>query len=341
MQAVILESFGPPERLKVREVATPEPRDGEILVKVRAAGVCHHDVLHRAGKLPGAKAGVVLGHETAGEVVKLGANVHTHRVGDRVVVYQRRFCGVCRSCLRGRQDMCRAVGLPAVDTEGGYSQFVSVPAPMGIPVPASLDFRAAALACCPIATSVRALRSVAEFQPGDTVLVTGASGGLGVHQLQLVRALGGRSIAVTSDAKKVDFLKSAGADEVVVMKQGAFGAEVWKLTEKRGVDIALENVGPTLPETLRCLTTGGTAVVLGNIGGDAVPVLPGLLIGRRLRVQGSGMAPVEEVRQAIALMAAGLVKPVISAVVGFPEAPKAHRMLEERSVEGRVILEGW
>lgn len=341
MLAVILESFGGPDALKVREVATPEPREGEILVRVRAAGVCHHDVLHRAGKLPGAKAGVVLGHETAGEVVKLGANVHTHRLGDRVVVYQRRFCGACRNCLRGRQDMCRAVGLPAVDTEGGYAEYVSVPAPMGIHVPAGMDWRAAALACCPIATSVRALRTVAEFKPGDTVLVTGASGGLGVHQLQLVRALGGRAIAVTSDARKKEFLERAGADEVVVAKDGAFGAEVWRLTEKRGVDIALENVGPSLPETLRALTTGGTAVVLGNIGGDAVPVLPGLLIGRRLRVQGSGMAPVEEVSQAIALIAAGLVKPMISAVVGFRDAPKAHRLLEERSVEGRVILEGW
>jgi D-arabinose 1-dehydrogenase-like Zn-dependent alcohol dehydrogenase len=341
MQAVVLESFGGPEMLKVREVATPEPRPGEILVKVRAAGVCHHDVLHRAGKLPGAKAGVVLGHETAGEVVKLGAGVHTHRLGDRVVVYQRRFCGVCRSCLRGRQDMCRAVGLPAVDTEGGYAEYVSVPAEMGIAVPAGVDWRAAALACCPVATSYRALCSVARMQPGDAVLVTGASGGLGVHQLQLVRAFGGRSIAVTSDAKKADFLRRAGADEVVVAKNGAFGAEVWRLTGKRGVDIALENVGPTLPETLRTLTTGGTAVVLGNIGGDAVPVLPGLLIGRRLRVQGSGMAPVDEVRQAIALIAAGLVKPVISTVVGFADAAQAHRLLEARSVEGRVVLEGW
>lgn len=341
MQAVILESFGGPETLKLRELATPQPREGEILVKVHAAGVCHHDVLHRAGKLPGAKAGVVLGHETAGEVIALGANVHTHRVGDHVVVYQRRFCGVCRNCLRGRQDMCRAVGLPAVDTEGGYAEYVSVPAEMGIHLPKDLDWQAAALACCPIGTSVRALRSVAGFNPGDTVLVTGASGGLGVHQLQLVRALGGRSIAVTSDAKKADFLKSVGADDVVVAKNLAFSAEVWRLTEKRGVDIALENVGSTLAETLRCVTNGGIAVVLGNIGGDAVPVSPGLLIGRRMRVQGSGMAPPEEVRQSIALIAAGLVKPVISAVVGFPEAPKAHRMLEERSVEGRVILQGW
>ena len=341
MHAVILEAFGAPETLKVRELATPEPRAGEILVRVRAAGVCHHDVLHRAGKLPGAKAGVVLGHETAGEVVALGAGVTTHRAGDRVVVYQRRFCGACRNCLRGRQDMCRAVGVPAVDTEGGYAEYVSVPAAMGIHVPDGVAWHAAALACCPVATSVRALTSVAGIRPGDTVLVTGASGGLGVHQLQLVRALGGRSIAVTSDARKTGFLKQNGADEVVVAKDSAFGAEVWRLTGKRGVDIALENVGPSMGETLRAMTTGGIAVVLGNIGGEAVPVAPGLLIGRRLRVVGSGMAPVDEVRQALALIARGLVRPVISAVLPFTDAPRAHRMLEERAVEGRVILEGW
>lgn len=341
MQAIILEAFGGPENLKQREVPTPTPGRGDILVKVRAAGVCHHDVLHRAGKLPGAKAGVVLGHETAGEVAAVGPEVVTHRVGDRVVVFQRRFCGVCRNCLRGRQDMCRAVGAPAVDTVGGYSEYVCVPAAMGIHVPEGVDWRAAALACCPIGTSVRALRSVAGLTPGDTVLVTGASGGLGVHQLQLVRAFGGRAIAVTSSPHKAEFLKSAGAHDVVVSKDLAFSAEVWRLTGKRGVDIALENLGSTLGESLRCLASGGIAVVMGNIGGEPVPVSPGLLIGRRLRVQGSGQAPPEEVRQALALIAAGVVKPVISATVRFPEASKAHRMLDERSVEGRVILEGW
>ncbi len=341
MKAVILESFGAPEQLKVRDVPLPAPREGEILVKVRAAGVCHHDVLHRAGKLPGAKPGVILGHETAGEVTGIGAAVRTHKVGDRVVIIQRPFCGACRNCLRGRQDMCRATGLPGVDTVGGYAEHVCVPAAMAIHVPDGLDWQAAALACCPIGTSVRALRSVAGFNPGDTVLVNGASGGLGVHQLQLVRAFGGRSIAVTTSAAKVDFLKANGADDVVVAKDLAYSAEVWRLTGKQGVDIALENLGSTLPETLRCLSVGGIAVVMGNIGGEAVPVSPGLLIGRRMRVQGSGQAPPEDVRHALALLKTGLVKPVISASVPFPDAPRAHRMLEERAVEGRVILQGW
>jgi D-arabinose 1-dehydrogenase-like Zn-dependent alcohol dehydrogenase len=188
MKAVILQGFGGPDMLRVEEVATPKPGPGEVLVAVRAGGICHHDVMHRAGKLPGAKTGVVLGHETAGEIVALGEGVTARRVGDRVVVYQRRFCGVCRNCLRGRLDMCRAIGQPGVDTEGGYAEFVAVPAAATFAIPDNLDWAAAALSSCPIGTSIRALRGVAGINPGDTVLITGASGGLGVHQIQLVRA---------------------------------------------------------------------------------------------------------------------------------------------------------
>jgi acryloyl-coenzyme A reductase len=341
MKAVVIEAFGPPENLKVGDFPTPKPGSGDILVKVEVAGVCHHDVLHRAGKLPGAKAGVVPGHETAGQVIAVGPEVTTHAPGDRVVIYQRRFCGQCRNCLRGRQDMCRALGAPAVDTEGGYAEFVCVPANMGIKIPDGVDWTAAALSCCPIGTSLRALKAVAGISPGDSVLITGASGGLGVHQIQIARALGGRPIAVTTSPSKVDFLKSLGAEDVVVAKDLGYSAEVWRLTGKRGVDIAIDNVGATLPETLRCMTQGGIVVVLGNVGGEAVPVSPGLLIGRRLSVSGSGMATLEDVHQSLAMLQAGMVKAVISALVKFPEAAKAHAMIEARAVEGRVVMQGW
>lgn len=341
MKAVVIEAFGGPENLKVQERPTPKPESGDILVKVEVAGVCHHDVLHRAGKLPGAKAGVVPGHETAGQVVAVGPDVMTHTIGDRVVVYQRRFCGQCRNCLRGRQDMCRALGAPAVDTEGGYAEFVCVPANMGIKIPNGVDWNAAALSCCPIGTSLRALKTVAGISPGDVVLITGASGGLGVHQIQIARALGGHPIAVTTSPAKIDFLKSLGAEDVIVSKDLGYSADVWRLTEKRGVDIAIDNVGATLPETLRCMTQGGIVVVLGNVGGAAVPVSPGLLIGRRLRIAGSGMATLEDVQQSLAMIKAGMVKAVVSASVKFSEAPKAHAMLEARAVEGRVLMQGW
>jgi acryloyl-coenzyme A reductase len=341
MKAVVIEAFGPPENLKVRDFPTPKPGAHDILVKVEVAGVCHHDVLHRAGKLPGAKAGVVPGHETAGQVIAVGHEVTTHTPGDRVVIYQRRFCGECRNCLRGRQDMCRALGAPAVDTEGGYAEFVCVRANMGIKVPDRVDWIAAALSCCPIGTSLRALKAVAGINPDDTVLITGASGGLGVHQIQIARALGGHPIAVTTSPSKIEFLKSLGAEDVVVATGLAYSADVWRLTDKRGVDIAIDNLGLTLPETLRCMAQGGIVVVLGNVSGGAVPVSPGLLIGRRLRVSGSGMATLEDVRQSLAMLQAGMVKAVITASVKFSEAAKAHAMIESRAVEGRVVMQGW
>ena len=138
---------------------------------------------------------------------------------------------------------------------------------------------------------------------------------------------------MTSSPAKTDFLQSLGAADVVVAPDLAYSAAVWRLTGKRGVDIAIDNVGATLPETLRCMATGGIAVVLGNVGGEAVPVAPGLLIGRRLRVTGSGMGTLEDVRQSLAMLQAGMVKPIISAVVKFSEAAAAHAMLEARSVE--------
>jgi NADPH:quinone reductase-like Zn-dependent oxidoreductase len=132
-----------------------------------------------------------------------------------------------------------------------------------------------------------------------------------------------------------------GADEVVVAKDLAYSSDVWRLTEKRGVDIAIDNVGLTLPETLRCMAQGGIVVVLGNVGGDAVPVSPGLLIGRRLRVSGSGMATIEDVRQSLAMLQAGMIKAVITASLRFSEADRAHAMIEARAVEGRIVLQGW
>jgi len=341
VKAIVIESFGPPENLKVHEFSQPVPGPGDILVQVEAAGVCHHDVIHRAGKLPGAKVGVVPGHETAGQVIAIGSEVTMHAPGDRVVIYQRRFCGRCRSCLRGRQDLCRALGAPAVDTEGGYAEFICVPENMGIRIPDEVDWTVAALSCCPIGTSLRAIKTVGGMQPGDTVLINGASGGLGVHQIQIARALGGRPIAVTTSEAKVPFLKSLGAEHVVVSQSLAYSAQVWSLTQKQGVDLAIDNLGASLPETLRCVTQGGAVVVLGNVAGAAVPVMPGLLIGRRVRIAGSGMAPVDEVRQALAMLASGMIKAVISDSMKFSEASKSHALMEARGVQGRVVLQGW
>ena len=341
MKAIVLKDFGGPEQLQLETVPTPQPDAHEVLVRIEAAGVCHHDLMHRAGKLPGAHTGVVLGHEVSGEVVEVGAQVHHLKVGSRVVVYQRRFCGQCRDCLRGRQDLCRALGLPSVDTEGAYAEYLRVPAASAVQLPDSIGYADAALACCPIATSVRALVSQAQLKPGETVLINGASGGLGAHQLQLARSLGARVIAVTGSADKVDFLRALGAHDVVVAGNEGYSAAVWQLTGRQGVDVAMENVGHTLHDTLRSMAMGGRVVVLGNVQPGTVPVSPGLLIGRRLSLLGSGSATLEDLRTALAMIEAGQVRPLIDRVLPFTEVAQAHALLENRQVNGRIVLSGW
>jgi D-arabinose 1-dehydrogenase-like Zn-dependent alcohol dehydrogenase len=342
MKAVPFRDFGGPDMLQVADVERPEPGPDDLLVRIHAAGICYHDVLSRAGKIPRDKAGQILGHEIAGEVVAAGSSANAGRVGERVVIYQRVFCGVCRYCLAGRQDLCRNSRVLGESGGGGYAEFTCVPARNAIPIPDGLDMNAAALAVCPVGTSVRAALGVAKLQPGDTVLITGAGGGLGLHQIQVAKSVSAHVIAVTSSDAKAEIVREAGADEVVISPDLKFSREVWQRTGKQGVDVVLENVVTgTFGESLRSVAPNATVVVLGNIGTKPVEVDPGLVIVRRIHIVGSGNATFEDVHRALHLLATKAVKPFIGKVLPFPRACEGHAMMERREVAGRVVLNGW
>src|SRR4029077_13105488 len=296
MQAVTFSAFGGPEVLELAEVDRPEPGPDDVLVRTHAAGICYHDVLSRAGKIPG-RPGRILGHEIAGEIVEAGTNVTSARVGERVVIFQRLFCGACRYCLAGRQDLCRNSRVLGEHGAGGYAEFACVPARNAIAIPDGLDMPAAALAVCPVGTSVRAALEVGGLAPGQVALITGAGGGLGLHQIQVAKCVQARVIAVTSSRDKAEIGRDAGADEVIVAPDLKFSAEVWRLTAKQGADVVLENVVTgTFGESLRSCAQQATVVVLGNIGAQRVELDPGLVIMRRIRIAGSGNATFKDVR---------------------------------------------
>ncbi len=320
MKAVVFHQFGGPEELVVDEVPRPEPGPTDVLVRVEAAGICYHDLLDRAGKLPAARPGRILGHEIAGEVVEAGEQVAGVAVGQHVALYQRVYCGRCRHCLNGRQDLCRDSGVFGTARDGGYAEYVRAPALNAIPLPDAVDWVAGALAVCPIGTSIRAALGVAGLSAGQTALVTGASGGLGLHEIQVARTVGARVIAVTSSEAKVAAIRAVGADEVVVSPDLRFSGAVWRLTEKQGVDVVLENVvSGTLGESLRSLGAHGLVVILG----------------------GSGNATYDDVERGLRLLSAGQIAAQVARVLPFPRAAEGHALLEERGAVGRVVLRGW
>jgi D-arabinose 1-dehydrogenase-like Zn-dependent alcohol dehydrogenase len=341
MRAVTFLEFGAPSVLRATVVEQPQPGPDDVLVRIHAAGICYHDVLSRAGRIPGGKPGRVLGHEIAGEIVAAGANVPAERIGERVVLYQRLYCGACRYCLSGRQDLCRNSRVLG-ESGGGYAEFTCAPARNAIRVPDGLDMTSAAIAVCPVGTSVRAALGVAQVGPGQSVLITGAGGGLGLHQIQVVKSVKARAIAVTSSADKAGVIREAGADDVIVSPDLKFSGEVWRLTAKQGVDVVLENVvTDTFGESLRSTAQNAMVVVLGHIGARRVEIDPGLVIARRIRMSGSGNATYKDVDIALHLLATGAVKPVIGRVLPFPQAAEGHALMERRAVTGRVVLHGW
>ncbi|WP_188582191.1 alcohol dehydrogenase catalytic domain-containing protein [Azorhizobium oxalatiphilum] len=342
MNAVVFPAFGPPNVFRAVRVDRPTPGPDEALVRIHAAGICYHDVLSRGGRIPRDTPGQILGHEISGVVEEVGANGPASRIGERVVIYQRIYCGQCPNCLGGRQDLCRNSRVLGEHGGGGYAEYCCVPLRNLVPVPDALDLDSATLAVCPVGTSIRALVGVAEGKVGDTVLVTGAGGGLGLHQIQLARALNMRVIAVTSSPGKEEAIRAAGAHVVIVSPDGAFSGEVWRQTGKEGVNIVLENVvSTTLGESLRACASRASVVILGNVEARPVSLDPGLVIGRRLRISGSGNATYADVRMALHLMATGAIKPIVHAFLPFREVGEGHRLMESRETTGRVLLKGW
>jgi D-arabinose 1-dehydrogenase-like Zn-dependent alcohol dehydrogenase len=235
--------------------------------------------------------------------------------------------------------MSRLLGSTAA---GGYAEYVVVPETAAIPLSATIAPPAGALTVCPIGTSVRAMMGIAAIGPGDVVVITGAGGGLGFHQVQVAAAMGARPIAVTGSPDKREALVGRGAEVVIMEPAKRLRHAIRDVIGPDGADAVIENVtSSTLAETIWTVRQGGIVVVLGNVDVVDVPINPGLLIERRLRVVGSGNPTHEDVRRSLSLVASGMVQPEIGAVIPFAHAAEAHRLAESRAVLGRVVLSGW
>ena len=247
----------------LQEIPLPAVGPRDVLVRVRAAGICHSDVHYRAGRSPVHPLPMTLGHEVAGEVASVGTQVTQVKPGDRVCLHYLVTCGNCFYCSSGHEQFCPQGRMIGHHTDGGYAEYIAVPERNAVKLPVEIPFEQGATLMCASATALHALRK-ARLQGGETLAVFGV-GGLGLSGIQLARALGAREVyAVDIYPEKLALaerygavpVNSAGGDPVKRIRQ---------LTGGRGVDVALEMIGlpQTMKQALQVLAPLGRAVVVG------------------------------------------------------------------------------
>lgn len=249
--------------LQPQEVPIPSPGAGEVLIRVRAAGICHTDVHYRAGTSPVGRLPRTLGHEIAGVVEELGSQVNNIKVGDRVCVHYVLSCGECHYCSAGSEQFCVRGAMIGRHIDGGYAEYVLVPQRNAVPLPDEISFEHGSILMCSSATSFHALRK-SKLKGGETVAVFGV-GGLGVSAIQLARAFGALDVyAIDINPDKLRLAEEYGAIAVDAGSEDP-AVQVRRLTRGKGVDVVLEVIG--LPETMRqaveCLAVMGRAVIAG------------------------------------------------------------------------------
>lgn len=343
MKAMVVRQPGGLDVLRMESVSEPIAAPKDVVIRVDACGVCFHDVLTRNGTLrAGVKMPCILGHEIAGTVVDVGRDVSMFKPGDRVATAQRyHICGACRFCRTGRETQCQERKfLGDFGMVGGYAELVAVEDDNVAHVPAGVALDGAAIAACAIGTILNGVRDVGKLQLGESVLVTGAGGGLGLHAIQLARLAGAYVIAQTTSPDKAELIRAQGADAVVVHARGEdFSPQVKRLTDGQGVDVLIDNVGTPLFESMRrSLGQSGRWIMIGQLTGEFVPFNPAQLFLKNQSMYSVMSTSRKQLDDVLRLMARGAVKPIISASLPLEDAARAHAMVESGKAIGRVVL---
>jgi NADPH:quinone reductase-like Zn-dependent oxidoreductase len=337
MKAIVMRELGAPSVLKLEDVPVPTCGLEEVLVRVGAVGVTYHDVVQRNGTMRRfTTLPLILGYEIAGTVEQVGERVKSLRVGDRICTKAFHSCGMCRKCRNGMETSCpekKAV-------HGGYAEFVSLPEEVCVTVPDTVSLEAACMCGPAVGVALNAVRDVGGVRLGETVLVTGASGGVGLPTVQLACAAGAVVIALTRSARKADALRAAGADHVVLASSDAdFSKEVLALTGGTGVDVVIDNVGSRVfTPSFKSLATGGRYVMVGQLFREEISINPAFIFFQRARILGVGSVRRDQLEDALMLVAAGKVEPLIAERRPLTQAAYAHEMIEKGETVGRIIL---
>jgi NADPH:quinone reductase-like Zn-dependent oxidoreductase len=341
MRAGHITHEGPPEEaIEVVDVEAPEPGPDEVRLKVKACGLNRLDVFARTGHPEEDDAFPKrTGGDIAGVVEDVGSNVPGERLGDEVVVYSGVTCGECEYCLNGEHTMCHEYRIIGEDLPGGLAEHVVVPATNIDPKPDSLGWATAAALPAAFTTAYRMMFTVGELQPSETALILGASGGVRNAALQFADMVGATTFATTSTEAKASRL-DRWADEVIDYTELPFDERVMELTDGRGVDIVADHVGQeTWQRSIDSLAMGGRMVICGATSGPDPDINIRSVYQHHRRILGAPMGNRQDFRDTVDLAARGKVDPVIDHVLPLSDLAEGHRIIENREVFGKVVIE--
>lgn len=322
-------------RLELLGAPDPSIASDEVLIRVAACGICGSDVHGYDGASGRRIPPIVMGHEAAGWIEKIGKDVTTVVVGDRVTFDSTVFCGECGFCVRGDVNLCdrrEVVGVSCVEFRrmGAFAELIAVPSRIVYKLPKELPFAEAAMLEA-VAVALHAVKLSAPMQ-GETALVIGA-GMIGVLTAQAAKALGfARVLIADVDATRLKMAADLGISETLHLSGEALTSEIQKLTDGRGVDVALEAVGrsETVNTAIDCVCKGGRVILIGNIQPEVTLPLQ-KVVSRQIRLQGSA-ASAGEYPEAIELLRSGgiRVSPLISAVAPLEDGAEWFERLHAR-----------
>jgi NADPH:quinone reductase-like Zn-dependent oxidoreductase len=340
MRAAFFKEHGGPDKILWSDYKDPVLGAGDVLVTVRACGLNHVDLLLLDGRYPPPEGlPHVNGCDVAGTIADMGAAVKGLTTGQRVLVFPGFSCGTCEYCLRGEHTVCVRYGYLGAAKDGGYAELVRVPAQNIILLPGALDFETAAAAAMTTLTSWHALVARAEIRPGQTVLVQAAGSGVGAAAIQIAKMCGARVITTVGSNDKIEFAKSIGADVVVNYRTQDFVEETKTFTNKRGVDVVIEHIGSdTFERSVYCLTRLGTLVTIGSHADHWGRVDLRHVYSKNLRILGTNLGSILEMRQIVAEMAQGRLLPAIDRTFPQAKARAAVQYLHDRKNKGKVLL---
>ncbi|HEY1464211.1 MAG TPA: zinc-binding dehydrogenase [Terriglobales bacterium] len=338
MKAVRIHEFGGPEVLCYEEMPDPAPRKDQVLVRVKACALNHLDIWIRKG-LPGVVLPRILGSDVAGEIVEIGEYVTGLKVGQRVLLAPMSFCNHCAKCVAGLQNQCPAFSVRGNRIDGGDCELVAVPAVSVIPIPDNLNFNEAASVPLVFLTAWHMLVTLAKMRVGQTVLVLGASSGVGTAAIQIAKLFRARVITTAGDEQKLEKAKALGADFGIDHYKQTISEEVKKITNSEGVDVVFEHVGPaTWQESLKSLKPAGTLVTCGATTGPKVDIDLRFVYSRQLSILGSYMGVMSELYEVLGHVFAGRLKPVVDKTFPLSEARAAHEHMEKSQMFGKIVL---